>query len=149
MAGPADRPGLVILSLYRAAVAQPAVIRIAEKFAAVGDHWNPRIVAELNGQHVKIVKFAGRFAWHHHVEEDELLLVVRGRLRMGVRDEAGERWLEVGPGEMIVIPRGLDHCPESMPLEEEAHVLLFEPVSTVNTGNAVSDARTRFEVDRL
>lgn len=124
-------------------------ISLAEKFAGFSDHWNPRIVAQLNGQLVKLVKFQGPFLWHHHENEDELFLVVAGRMEMGLRDAAGsaagERWVNVGPGEMIVIPRGAEHCPRA---NEEAHVLLFEPASTLNTGN-VRNERTRRELKRI
>ena len=109
-------------------------INLGEKLARIGDHWNPRVVAELNGQQVKLVKLQGSFVWHHHEEEDELFLVVNGRLRMDFRDR--EIWLE--PGEMIVVPRGVEHRPHA---DEEAEVLLFEPVSTLNTGN-VRNERT-------
>ena len=103
-------------------------INLAEKLALIQDHWNPRVVAELNGQQVKLVKLQGTFVWHHHEEEDELFLVVNGRLRMDFRDR--EVWL--GPGEMIVVPHGVEHCPHA---DDEVAVLLFEPASTLNTGN--------------
>ena len=93
-----------------------------------GDYWNPRIVGELNGQQVKLVKLKGEFVWHHHENEDEMFLVVKGRFRMELRDK--HVWLE--EGEFIVVPRGVEHRPVA---EEEAHVLLFEPASTLNTGN--------------
>jgi mannose-6-phosphate isomerase-like protein (cupin superfamily) len=109
-------------------------VNLAEKLARVPDHWHPRVVAELNGQHVKVVKLAGAFTWHHHEHEDELFLVVRGRLRMELRDGN----VELGPGELIVIPRGVEHRPVA---DEEVEVLLFEPTGTLNTGN-VRDART-------
>ena len=104
-------------------------VNLAEKLALFADHWNPRIVAELNGQHVKLVKFQGPFVWHKHDAEDELFLVVRGRFRMELRD--GE--VEVSAGELIVIPRGVEHRPVA---DDEVHVLLFEPASTLNTGDA-------------
>lgn len=118
-------------------------INLAQKFASFSDHWDPRIAAALNGQLVKLVKFKGPFVWHHHENEDELFLVVKGRMDMGLRDSAGsaagERWVPVSAGEMIVIPRGLEHCPRA---SEESHVLLFEPASTLNTGNVLNE-RTR------
>ena len=123
----------------------PAPINLASKFASVADHWNPRIIAELNGQLVKIVKFKGEFVWHRHEEEDELFLVAAGRMQMGLRDFGGERWVEVGPAEMIVIPRGVEHCPRAA---EEAQVVLFEPASTLNTGNVQSN-RTRRTLERI
>lgn len=120
-------------------------INIAAKFVDISDYWNPRIAAELNGQFVKLVKFQGDFVWHHHEREDELFLVTAGRMEMGLRDAAGERWLPVEAGELIVIPRGVEHCPRAL---EEAHVLLFEPASTLNTGN-VREARTRQTLERI
>lgn len=116
-------------------------VNLQEKLASFSDHWNPRIVAELNGQHVKLVKFQGPFVWHHHENEDELFLVVKGRFRMEYRDR--EVWLE--EGEFLVVPRGVEHRPVA---EEEVQVLLFEPASTVNTGN-VEEERTRRELQRI
>jgi mannose-6-phosphate isomerase-like protein (cupin superfamily) len=103
-------------------------VNLAEKLAMFGDHWHPRIVGELNGQQVKLVKLLGEFVWHHHEDEDELFLVVKGRFRMDFRDRAV--WLEVG--EFLVVPRGVEHRPVA---EVEAHVLLFEPAATLNTGD--------------
>jgi mannose-6-phosphate isomerase-like protein (cupin superfamily) len=117
-------------------------INLAEKLALFQDAWNPRVVAELNGQHVKVVKLAGPFVWHHHDHEDELFLVIRGVLRMELRDRA----VELRPGELIVIPRGVEHRPCA---DGECEVLLFEPASTVNTGNAADDARTRTVLERI
>jgi len=114
-------------------------ISIADKLAHIDDHWNPRVVAELNGQHVKLVKLLGPFTWHHHEHEDELFLVVSGSLAMEFRD----RTVVLGPGELIVVPRGVEHRPVA------DHELLFEPASTVNTGNASDDPRTRHELARL
>ena len=116
-------------------------ISLRQKLDSFSEHWSPRIVAELNGQHVKLAKFQGEFVWHHHEEEDELFLVVEGRFRMEFRDRSV--WIE--EGEFIVIPRGVEHRPVA---EEEAHVLLFEPASTLNTGN-VRDERTVAELDRI
>jgi mannose-6-phosphate isomerase-like protein (cupin superfamily) len=103
-------------------------VNIAEKLALFAEHWKPKVVAELNGQHVKLVKFQGEFVWHHHEAEDELFLVVHGRFRMDFRDSSV--WLN--EGEMIVVPRGVEHRPVA---EEEVALMLFEPASTVNTGN--------------
>jgi mannose-6-phosphate isomerase-like protein (cupin superfamily) len=114
-------------------------INLGAKLASFTDHWNPRIVAALNGQHVKLAKFQGAFAWHHHENEDELFLVVKGRFRMELRD--GDVWLE--EGEMLVVPRGVEHRPVA---DEEVHVLLFEPASTLNTGN-IENERTRRELE--
>ena len=116
-------------------------INLAEKLALIQDHWSPRVVAELNGQQVKLVKLQGTFVWHHHEAEDELFLVVSGRLRMDFRDR--EVWLE--PGEMIVVPRGVEHRPHA---DDEVEVLLFEPASTLNTGN-VRNERTVEQLQRV
>ncbi len=107
-------------------------VNLAQKFALFREHWKPKIVAELNGQQVKLVKFLGPFVWHHHEAEDELFLVVRGRFRMEFRDR--HVWVE--EGEFIVIPRGVEHRPVA---EEEVHILLFEPASTLNTGNVQNE----------
>jgi mannose-6-phosphate isomerase-like protein (cupin superfamily) len=124
-------------------------INLREKLSFVKDHWNPRIVAELNGQYLKLVKFKGPFTWHHHEAEDEMFLVVKGRFRMEFRDpgdgspEPGqqrEEWIE--EGEFIVVPRGVEHRPVA---DEEAEVLLFEPATTLNTGNV----RDNFTVSKL
>jgi mannose-6-phosphate isomerase-like protein (cupin superfamily) len=118
-----------------------AKVNVADKLALFAEHWSPKIVGELNGQHVKLVKFVGPFVWHHHDDEDELFLVVKGRLCMELRD--GNVW--VGEGEFIIVPKGVEHRPVA---EEEVHVLLFEPASTLNTGN-VRDERTIEDLDRL
>lgn len=104
-------------------------INLAEKLARFSDLWHPRIIAALNGQHVKLVKVRGEFVWHHHESEDELFLVISGRFTMEFRDRSEV----LGPGEMIVIPRGVEHRPVAT---EEASILLFEPAATVNTGSA-------------
>jgi mannose-6-phosphate isomerase-like protein (cupin superfamily) len=109
-------------------------INIAAQLESFSEPWSPRIVGELNGQHVKLVKLKGEFVWHHHDQEDELFLVVKGRLRMRFRD----REVALDPGEFLIVPRGVDHLPVA---EEEVHVLLFEPASTLNTGN-VRNERT-------
>jgi mannose-6-phosphate isomerase-like protein (cupin superfamily) len=116
-------------------------INLAEKLAQFSDHWNPRVVAELNGQHVKLVKLDGEFVWHHHEREDELFLVLHGSLAIHFRD----RVVELGEGEMCVVPRGVEHKPVA---RGEAAVLLLEPASTLNTGN-VRDARTRETLERI
>jgi mannose-6-phosphate isomerase-like protein (cupin superfamily) len=104
-------------------------INLGEKFGRFSELWSPKIVAALNGQHVKLVKFRGEFVWHSHANEDELFLVVRGGFRMDFRD----RSVELLEGEMIVVPRGVEHRPVA---DEEVSVMLFEPASTVNTGTA-------------
>lgn len=109
-------------------------VNLSEKLALFADTWHPRIVGELNGQHVKVAKLHGEFVWHHHNDEDELFLVLHGTLTMRFRD----RDVVVQPGELIIVPRGVEHLPVA---PEEVHVLLFEPAGTLNTGN-VQDART-------
>ncbi len=104
-------------------------INLRHKLALFSTHWDPKIVADLNGQQVKLVKFQGPFTWHKHDTEDELFLVVDGAFDMEFRD----RTVRVGEGELIVVPRGVEHRPVAA---EEAHVLLFEPATTVNTGDA-------------
>ena len=116
-------------------------VNVSEKLALFSDYWNPRIVADLNGQQVKVVKLKGPFVWHQHAGEDELFLVVRGRLRMEFRDRA----VELGEGELIVVPRGVEHRPVA---EAEVAVLLFEPASTLNTGD-VRNERTVAEPERI
>lgn len=111
-----------------------AVINLAQKFGLFNEYWSPRIVGELNDSYVKLVKLKGEFTWHHHDSEDELFLVVKGRLRIKLED--GE--LDLHEGEFAIIPRGLEHLPVA---DEEAHVLLLEPKSTLNTGN-VRNERT-------
>jgi mannose-6-phosphate isomerase-like protein (cupin superfamily) len=108
-------------------------VSLAEKFASFSEHWSPRIAGELNGQHVKLVKFQGDFVWHHHDNEDELFLVVHGSFRMEYRNEAGaERSMDINQGEFVIMPRGVEHRPCA---DEEVHVMLFEPAGTLNTGN--------------
>ena len=116
-------------------------VNLADKLARFTDHWSPKIVGELNGQQVKLVKFQGPFVWHHHDDEDELFLVVAGRMRMQFRD--GD--VVVEPGELIVVPRGVEHCPAA---EGDCHVVLIEPKTTLNTGN-VRNERTVDELDRI
>ena len=111
------------------------VINLADKFGRVSDYWSPKIVGALNDSYVKVVKLRGEFVWHHRAEEDELFLVTNGRLRMQLRD--GDR--DLGPGECIIVPRGVEHCPRA--LTDEVHVVLLEPKTTVNTGN-VRNERT-------
>ncbi len=125
-------------------------INLRDKLSLIKDHWNPRIIGELNGQYLKLVKFQGPFTWHHHETEDEMFLVVKGRFRMEFREatnegtsEQREVWLE--EGEFIVVPRGVEHRPVA---DEEAEVLLFEPASTLNTGN-VQDEFTVPKLDWL
>jgi mannose-6-phosphate isomerase-like protein (cupin superfamily) len=116
-------------------------VNLTEKFSRIQEAWSPKIAAELNGQSVKLVKLKGEFVWHHHEKEDELFLVVKGSLVIKFRD----RDVTLGEGEFIVVPAGVEHKPVA---EEEAHVLLFEPASTLNTGN-VRNERTRAELERV
>ncbi len=116
-------------------------VNIQQKLSQFHDYWSPKIAGELNGQQIKLVKFLGEFVWHHHENEDELFLVVRGRFRMDFRDR--QVWLE--EGELLIVPRGVEHRPVA---PEEVHVLLFEPASTLNTGN-VTDELTVREPDRI
>ena len=118
------------------------VVNLAEKFSRFSERWSPKIVGEINDMHVKLVRIAGEFVWHHHEREDELFLVVNGRLRMQFRD--GNR--DVGPGEFIVVPHGTEHCPLS--LTDEVEMLLLEPKGTLNTGNVVSE-RTVASPERI
>jgi len=116
-------------------------ITIAEKFDSFTDHWHPRVVAELNGQQIKVVKVRGSFDWHHHDDEDEAFLVHRGRFRMEFRD----RSVQLEAGDLIVVPRGVEHRPVA---DEEAEIILFEPATTLNTGNVRSD-RTRDRLEHI
>ncbi|MBS0604511.1 MAG: cupin domain-containing protein [Verrucomicrobia bacterium] len=116
-------------------------VNLQQKLALFSDYWHPRIVGELNGQHVKLAKIKGEFVWHHHENEDELFLILKGRLLMKFRDK--DVWLE--EGEMIVIPAKVEHMPVA---PDEVHILLFEPASTLNTGNVV-DQKTKPNLERL
>lgn len=109
-------------------------ISIVEKLSQFSDHWHPRIIGKLNGQHVKLAKIKGDFIWHSHEEEDELFYVLKGTLLMEFRDKI-ER---VAAGEMIIIPKGVEHLPRTEN-GEEVHIMLFEPISTINTGGEESD----------
>jgi len=109
-------------------------VNLANKFDLFQEHWSPKIAGELNDSYLKLVKLKGEFVWHHHEAEDELFLVVKGRLVIKLRD----RDISLDEGEFVIIPRGVEHCPVA---EEEVHVLLLEPKSTVNTGN-VENERT-------
>jgi mannose-6-phosphate isomerase-like protein (cupin superfamily) len=111
------------------------VINLSQKFGLFHDHWHPRIIGELNDSYVKLVKVQGEFVWHKHDHEDELFLVVKGRLQIKLR----ERDLWIGEGEMAIIPKGVEHCPVAA---QEVHVLLLEPKSTLNTGDQQQNERT-------
>ncbi len=116
-------------------------INLAEKLSRFSAHWTPHVVAELNGQMVKLAKIKGTFDWHYHEQEDELFLVLRGSFRLEFRDHVEE----IGEGEMVVVPRGLEHRPVA---DEECHILLFEPAGTRNTGNLVNK-QTIDDLERL
>ena len=107
-------------------------VNLDQKLSLFSDYFNPRIVGELNNQHVKLVKFQGEFVWHKHDHEDELFLVIHGSFTMELRDQS----IELYPGEMLVVPRGVEHRPVA---EHEVSVLLFEPATTLNTGDASSE----------
>ncbi|MCB1025145.1 MAG: cupin domain-containing protein [Acidobacteria bacterium] len=103
-------------------------INLAEKLALINDHWSPKIVGELNGQEVKLVKFQGEFPWHHHEIEDEMFLALKGSFKIEFRDKT----VELNEGEFIIVPHGVEHRPVA---EEEVEVMLFEPADTRNTGD--------------
>ena len=114
---------------------------LADKLAQFTAHWQPKVIGDLNGQQVKLAKFQGAFDWHHHENEDELFLVLRGRFRMELR----ERAIELAEGEMLIVPRGVEHRPVA---DEECSVMLFEPASTLNTGNLRTE-KTLDQLERL
>jgi mannose-6-phosphate isomerase-like protein (cupin superfamily) len=116
-------------------------VNLAEKFGQFSEHWSPKVVGELNGQHVKLSKFRGAFVWHHHEHEDELFLVHRGSFRMEFRDHT----VDLAPGDFLIVPRGVEHRPVA---DDEVEVVLFEPAGTLNTGNVVDD-RTVLEPERI
>ena len=116
-------------------------VNLSEKFSLFQDHWSPKIAGEVNDCYVKLVKLQGEFVWHHHENEDELFLVVKGKLTIKLRD--GQ--VELQPGEFVVIPKGVEHLPVA---EDEAQVLLLEPKSTLNTGN-VENERTVAQLGRV
>ena len=117
------------------------IININEKLSLFNDYWNPRIIGELNGQHVKLAKLKGEFIWHKHDHEDELFYVLEGTLIIEFRDKT----VEINKNECIVVPRGVEHRPVA---KHEVSVMLFEPATTVNTGD-VKDARTRHELEHI
>lgn len=117
-------------------------VSLKEKFGSFNNYWTPKIAGEINDAHIKLVKLKGEFTWHHHEREDEMFLVVKGRLLMRLR--TGD--IIVDEGEFIIIPKGTEHCPAS--IDEEVHVLLMEPKTTLNTGNLVNE-RTVAEPERI
>ncbi|HSF55088.1 MAG TPA: cupin domain-containing protein [Algoriphagus sp.] len=116
-------------------------VNLNEKFGLFSEHWTPKIVGELNGQHVKLVKLQGEFVWHKHDHEDELFFVVKGVLRMEFRDKT----VSIDENEFLIVPKGVEHRPVA---EEEVWVMLFEPASTLNTGDAESNL-TQIQLDRI
>ena len=121
------------------------VVNVEAKLAQVREHWKPHVVGSVNESHVKVVKLAGEFVWHRHDNEDEMFFVMRGTLRMRIREAGVETEEVIAPGEFIIIPRGTDHLPVA---DDEVHVLLFEPQTTVNTGNA-GGPRTLTDLPRI
>jgi mannose-6-phosphate isomerase-like protein (cupin superfamily) len=116
-------------------------VNLADAFARISDYWNPRVAGEINDSHIKLAKLKGEFLWHHHDNEDEMFLVARGVLTIRLRD----RDVVLNPGEFLVIPKGVEHMPVA---DEECHVVLLEPKTTLNTGN-VENERTRHALERL
>jgi mannose-6-phosphate isomerase-like protein (cupin superfamily) len=116
-------------------------VNLAQKFTLFDEHWSPKVIGELNGQQVKIAKIEGEFIWHHHETEDELFLVIKGKLTIKLPD----RDVRLAEGEFLIVPRGVERKPIA---EQEAHVLLLEPAGTLNTGNVQSE-RTVQEIERV
>lgn len=116
-------------------------INISQKLSLFNDHWNPKIVGELNGQHIKLAKLQGEFVWHSHEVEDEMFLVISGTLKIEFRDKT----VEINPNEFIIVPRGVEHKPIA---EKEVTIMLFEPNTTLNTGNIKGDL-TREKLDSI
>ncbi|HUR65873.1 MAG TPA: cupin domain-containing protein [Chitinophagaceae bacterium] len=117
-------------------------VNIAEKLSHFSDHFNPRIAGELNGQQVKLVKFKGEFVWHHHDKEDELFYVVKGSFDMHLR----EKIITVNEGEFLIMPKGIEHKPVA---QEEVEIMLFEPATTINTGNIIDSELTRTDLSKI
>jgi len=118
-------------------------VNLMHKFSLFSEHWSPKVVGELNDQYVKLAKVKGEFVWHHHADEDELFLVIKGQLRMLFREpEGGRRQVVMEEGEFLIVPRGIEHKPIA---DEETHIMLLEPRSTLNTGTK----RTRLTIDAL
>ncbi len=116
-------------------------INLLKKFELINEHWSPKVVGELNGQQVKLAKLKGAFIWHHHEEEDEAFFVMKGSFRMEFRDKT----VELREGDMLIVPRGVEHRPIA---DEEVWVMMFEPASTLNTGNVVNE-RTKEELEKI
>ena len=116
-------------------------VNLAEKFSFINDYFNPRIIGELNGQHVKVVKLKGEFVWHSHAHEDEMFMIVKGKFDMELRDKT----VTISEGEFFIVPKGIEHKPVAV---EEVHLLLFEPASTLNTGD-VQNELTKTKLEKL
>ncbi len=116
-------------------------INLLEKFNLFNEHWSPKIIGELNGQQVKLVKLKGAFVFHQHENEDELFMVIKGKFKMEYRNKT----VEVNEGEIVIVPRGVEHKPVA---EDEVWVLLFEPASTLNTGNVINE-KTKKQLDTI
>ena len=110
-------------------------VNLAEKLALINEHWRPKVVGELNGQEIKLVKFQGEFPWHHHAGEDEMFMALKGSFRIEFRDKT----VELAQGEFVIVPRGVEHRPIA---DEEVEVLLFEPANLKNTGNIENEEFT-------
>ena len=117
-------------------------VSLNEKFALISEHWRPKVVGELNGQEIKLVKFRGEFPWHHHEAEDEMFLAVKGSFRI----EFSDKTVELAPGEFVIVPRGVEHRPVA---DEEVEVLLFEPKNVLNTGNVKDEKFTAPVGDKI
>lgn len=117
-------------------------VNLAEKFALINEHWRPKVVGELNGQEVKLVKFQGKFPWHHHEHEDEMFLAMKGNFRIEFRDKT----VELNEGEFLIVPKGVEHRPIA---ETEVEVLLFEPKNVLNTGNIEDEKYTAPTSDKI
>lgn len=126
---------------YKTGKSKMGKVNINEKLSLFSDHWSPKIVGELNGQHVKLVKIKGEFVWHKHDYEDEMFLVIKGSFRMEYRD----KFVDVNENEFIIIPRGVEHRPVA---DEEVSIMLFEPASTLNTGNTEGEL-TKHTLDKI
>lgn len=131
----AESPFDLLTLLFFPIAMPPEKVSLSDKLSRISEHWRPKVVGELNGQEVKLVKLQGEFVWHHHEQEDELFLVLHGHLRIEFRD----RVVDLTPGEFLVVPKGVEHRPVA---EQETHVLLFEPAATRNTGNVDHDTLT-------
>lgn len=117
-------------------------VNLNEKFALINEHWRPKVVGELNGQEIKLVKFVGEFPWHQHENEDEMFLAMKGGFRIEFRDKV----VELNEGEFVIVPRGVEHRPVA---DEEVEVLLFEPKNVVNTGNITDEKFTAPVGDKI